>query len=114
MAFPPLGIGLDVDMETGEPVEVERLARDAKREEARAKLLERHQRLHADLAGNGGEVCRVVAERLADRINQLIAGDPVASELLTLLSQVGSTLTYGERIAQHHLDPLGVPSLDKR
>ena len=96
----PMGVGLDVDIESGEPLAVQQLAQHARREELRARAQERHQRLLDDLSGQGGEVLREVAARLAQRINMLISQDPEASAFFSLLSQVEQRCTAGERIAQ--------------
>jgi hypothetical protein len=103
MAFPPMGIGLEVDMETGEPVVLEQLARHAQREEAKARRQERQQRLLDDLSGQGGEVCKLAAEQLAQRIDELVAADPAAGALLALLQRVSGIGAVGLRIAQDRL-----------
>ncbi len=98
-----MGVGLETDMETGRPLEMEALSRDARRDELRAQELERHQRLLSDLSGQGGEILKDIAERLASRIEELIARDAEASLLMRLLDGVEQKLIVGERMAQDAL-----------
>lgn len=102
----PMGVGLETDMETGEPMALAQFHEEARRDERRAQALERHQQLLQDLAGQGGAVLQVVASRLAQRINSLIAADPEAAAYLALLDGVEQSLTAGERLAQEALERL--------
>lgn len=95
-----MGVGLDVDIESGEPLAVQQIAQQAHREEMRARAQERHQRLLDDLSGQGGEVLREVAARLAQRIDALIVQDPEAYALYSLLAQVEQRCTAGQRIME--------------
>ena len=102
----PMGVGLDTDIETGEPLQVLQLDREAKRQEQRAQAIERHDRLVMDLAGPGGEMAKVIATRLAARIEELIQKDDEARTLANLLSSVEQQLLIGQRMAQEQLDKI--------
>ena len=99
----PMGLGLDVDIETGMPVDIQQLARESQREQRRHEQQSQYLRLIDDLSGQGGEVMREVAARLATRIQQLIAEDSEARTLANLLTGVTTRLTAGERIVQDML-----------
>lgn len=99
----PMGLGLDVDIESGVPVDVQQLARETQREQRRQEQHSQYLRLLDDLSGQGGEVMREVAARLTTRIEQLIADDPEARTLANLLTGVTTRLTAGERIVQDML-----------
>ena len=100
----PMGIGLETDIESGQPLEVEQLHRRARQEALRAQAEERHQRLLSDLSGQGGEILKTVAARLARRINELVDKDPEASVLMRLLNDTEQQLSVGERLAQDALE----------
>jgi len=99
----PMGLGLDVDIETGLPVDVQQLTRESQREQRRQEQHSQYLRLIDDLSGQGGEVLREVAARLVARIAQLIADDPEARTLAALLASVTTRVTAGERIVQDML-----------
>jgi hypothetical protein len=101
-----MGPGLETDMVTGEPFAMAQLDRDARQQERLAQREFRHQKLLEDLSGQGGEVLRAMAARLASRINELIAGDPEARVLKEMLEGFEVQLLAGERIAQEALRPL--------
>ena len=101
--FGPMQGGLDLDIEGGDPSELRELHRFAEREELKHRRLERNTRLVADLAGNGGEVVKAVADKLARRIEELIAQDAAATAYLDLLKDISRDLRVGDRIAQDEM-----------
>ena len=100
----PMGIGLETDIESGQPLEVEQLHRRARQEALRAQAEDRHQRLLSDLSGQGGAILQDVAARLAARINTLVAADPEAHILMQILEGAEQKLLVGERLAQDALE----------
>ena len=96
----PMGLGLDVDIETGEPVDIQQLTRQSQREQRRQEQRSQYLRLIDDLTGQGGEVIRAVAARLASRVHELIVADPEARALANLLEGVTTRLAAAERIVQ--------------
>ena len=105
----PMGVGLDTDIETGEPLQVLQIDREARRQEQRAQVIERHERLLMDLAGPGGEMVKVIAARLADRIQELIQKDDEARTLANLLGGVEQQLVVGQRVVQEQLEKIIPP-----
>jgi hypothetical protein len=99
-----MGIGLETDIESGQPLEVEQLHRRARQEALRAQTAERHQRLLNDLSGQGGAILQDVAARLAARINELVKTDPEAHTLMQILEGAEQQLLVGERLAQDALE----------
>ncbi len=101
--FGPMAGGLDIDMESGDPTELGVISRQAQAEERRNRRLEQHAALVEDLAGHGGVLARHIAAKLATRIDDLIAQDPEAATLLSLLRESAQTLGVGERIARDEM-----------
>lgn len=101
--FGPMGGGLDLDMESGDPTELGVISRQAQAEERRNRRLEQHAALVEDLAGQGGVLARQIAAGLAARIEVLIAQDPEATTLLKLLRECTQDLHVGERIARDEM-----------
>ena len=99
----PMSIGLDTDIETGEPLEVSQIAKQAQQQERRARQLDQYQALLADLAGQGGEIAKMVAEQLAIRVQILINADGEARTLQEILHKIGSKVQAGERLTEETL-----------
>ncbi len=102
----PMGPGMDLDMESGDPAELGAIARHAKAEERRNRRVERHAALVEDLAGHGGVVLTQIAQKLVVRIDTLMAQDPEASAYLSLLRDLTRELQVGERVVQEEMNAL--------
>src|SRR5262245_58590809 len=104
--FGPMAGGLDMDMETGSPAEARTVAAAAQLRDRRNRRLEAHAALVADLVGDGGPVLRLIATKLVQRIETLIAGDTEASSYLSILRELRRDLQVGDRIVQEEMDAI--------
>jgi hypothetical protein len=101
-----MGNGLETDMQTGDPLLPRELLKESREQERRLRTMERHAALVNDLAGGGGPILRLVASRLAARIDVLIAADTEATTLLTILRSTQQVLAVGERLAADDLQQI--------
>src|SRR6266545_2338624 len=78
------------------------------RSETRSKcrVMTRHFDLVSDLAGGGGPVVRLIAAKLAARIDHLIAADEQAAAYLALLTDLQAELRVGARVVQDEVQDL--------
>ena len=104
--YAPMTGGLETNIDTGDPVQVGAIARQAREEERRNRRLERHLALVEDLAGGGGSVVRAIAQKLVLRIEHLVANDEQAAAYLTLLKDLQQELRVGERIVADEVEDL--------
>jgi hypothetical protein len=96
----PLGSeGYDIDIITGLPLEINE--EEVGAVQKTTKILTDHQDLLADLSGGGGAVIMEITSLLADRINELISDDPVASAYAKVLMRVDRKVNYGSKIANN-------------
>jgi polyribonucleotide nucleotidyltransferase len=93
----PLGVGIETDIETGEPVEEKKQTELKKK---RVKLMQESQDLINDLRGEGGAVVKEVINLLANRINQLINEDPECQAYKKTLETIKYKINIGEIIAK--------------
>lgn len=93
--------GVDIDALTGEPREVRQRATMAQARAQQQRSVGQAHRLRNALASHDGQVMRdTITQQLADRIEQLMQGDPVSQALLLILGEWGRTLAVGQRMAQ--------------
>jgi len=94
----PLSIsGQDIDIETGQPIVIEReiLAKRRLR-----KLTEQSQSLLNELSGDKGELVKQMMALYIERINQMIAEDKECQTYEKLLSTIKYSVNIGKRIVE--------------
>ena len=94
----PLSIsGQDIDIETGQPVVIEReiLAKRRLR-----KLTEQSQSLLNELSGDKGELVKQMMVLYIERINQMITEDPECKTYEKLLSTIKHSVNIGKKIVE--------------
>jgi len=94
----PLGAtGYETDIETGQPVEVEReiIAKRRLR-----KLTEQSQSLLNELSGDKGELVKQMMSLYIERINQMIASDQECQTYEKLLSTIKYSVNIGKKIVE--------------
>jgi len=94
----PLGaLGQDIDIETGQPVVIEReiLAKRRLR-----KLTEQSQSLLNELSGDRGELVKQMMALYIERINQMIAEDKECQTYEKLLSTIKYSVNIGKKIVE--------------
>ena len=94
----PLGApGHDIDIESGQPVVIEReiLAKRRLR-----KLTEQSQSLLNELSGDKGELVKHMMVLYIERINQMIAEDPECKTYEKLLSTIKYSVNIGKKIVE--------------
>ncbi len=104
--FGPMTGGLEMDIETGDPVAPQTLDKLARDEQRRQRVMTRHFDLVSDLAGGGGPVVRLIAAKLAARIDHLISQDEQAAAYLALLKDLQAELRVGERVIADEVQDL--------
>jgi len=94
--------GSDVDPITGD---IEAAKEDIQKGEE--KWLRKYNALISDLAGEGGEVMKLVATALEHRINELMKNDSTCKELLAILGTVQHGINVGEKIVRSKMPKQG-------
>jgi hypothetical protein len=96
-----IGQGVEVDWETGDPVDQNRPSRQQQRaHHQEMQAFDRAIALRAALGEQEGQaVIMVIRSRLAARIDTLVASDPEAKAYVDILETLGGTLAVGQRAA---------------
>ena len=92
--------GLDIDIESGQPLKSSVSKMKATEETRQVRAINRYQDLINDLSGNGGEVVKQIAGLLADRINQMIKEDPTCKAYQAIFDNIGIKINVGKRIVK--------------
>jgi hypothetical protein len=90
-------IGQNIDIETGQPIVIEReiLAKRRLR-----KLTEQSQSLLNELSGDKGELVKQMMALYIERINQMIAEDKECQTYEKLLTTIKYSINIGKRIVE--------------
>lgn len=87
--------GIDVDIETGEPIPVIQKKREIKRAE---RIISDYQEIVNDLSGDGGAVLKKIAGLYANRINEIIKTDPACMAYQMIFDDLKIKINVGKKL----------------
>jgi len=105
--------GMDVDIETGFPVDYKPDKHKELDRKRRERAISRYEDLINDLSGNGGEVLKLISDLFINRVDKLIREDPVCLAYQKVFDTIGLKMNAGKKIILHKLSGIEDNILEK-
>lgn len=99
-----LGSGIEVDVATGMPLDVEKERAAGPKKDRREQLRVKYNNLINDLCGTGGEILQHIIKMYVNRVNHLMNEDPICSEYQNILDSIGLDLEVGKKIVESRVE----------